>query len=195
MHIFMPKRVFIVHGWGGYQAEGWFPWLKRELEERGFKVSIPQLPDADKPRIEKWIPALAEVVGAADANTYFVGHSMGCQAIARYVATLNHPVGGAVFVAGIFKLLTGLEDDPDVQETDRHWLEAPLDFEKVRVNLGKSIAIFSDDDPYVPLDNQDDFHDKLGSKIIIEHGKKHFSGRDGLRELPVVLQAMSELVK
>lgn len=191
----MPKRVFIIHGWGGYQTEGWFPWLKRELESRGFEVFIPHLPDADKPRIQKWIPAIAEAVGVPDKDTYFVGHSMGCQAIARYIETLDRKVGGAVFVAGFFKRLTGLEDDLDVQETDRHWLEAPLDFEKVRENLGKSVAIFSDDDPWVPLDNQDTFRDKISSKIIIEHAKRHFSGGDGIKELPAVLTAVEELIQ
>ena len=190
----MSKRVFIIHGWGGYQTEGWFPWLKRELEAKGFQVFIPELPDTDKPRIQKWIPALAEVVGTADENTYFVGHSMGCQAIARYVEILDRRVGGAVFVAGFFKRLTGLEDDPEVQETDRRWLEAPLDFGKARQNLGKSVAIFSDDDPWVPLDNQDDFRDKLGSKIVIERGMRHFSGSDGLKELPAALRAVEEIV-
>ena len=189
----MPKRVFIIHGWGGYQTEGWFPWLKRELEGRGFLVFIPHLPDADKPRIQKWIPALINAVGIPDKDTYFVGHSMGCQAIARYVETLDREVGGAIFVAGFFRRLTGLEDNPDVQETDRHWLEAPLDFEKVRARLGKSVAIFSDDDPWVPLDNQDDFRDKLGSKIIIEHAKHHFSGSDGINELPAALHAVGEV--
>jgi hypothetical protein len=27
------KRVFIIHGWEGYPEEGWFPWLKKELEK------------------------------------------------------------------------------------------------------------------------------------------------------------------
>ena len=26
------RRVFIIHGWGGYPEEGWFPWLKKELK-------------------------------------------------------------------------------------------------------------------------------------------------------------------
>ncbi|MDP3685490.1 MAG: alpha/beta hydrolase [bacterium] len=194
----MKKRVFIVHGWDGYPEEGWFPWLKKALEAKGFEVFVPQLPDAGNPRIEKWVPKLAKVVGTADEQTYFVGHSIGCQTIARYLETLPDGVrvGGAVFVAGFFKHLAGLEDDPDVQETAKHWLGAPVDLEKVKFHLPGSVAIFSDDDPWVPLDNQDDFREKLSSGIVIEHNKGHFSGgRDGTKELPIVVEKLLELSK
>jgi len=191
----MKKRVFIVHGWDGYPHEGWYPWLKKELEAKGFEVSVPQLPDSGTPRIPKWIPALAEAVGIADENTYFVGHSMGCQAIARYLESLpaGTKVGGAVFVAGFFKHLSGLEDDPAVRATDKHWLGAPISLEKVRTHLNKSIAIFSDNDLWVPLDNQDDFREKLGSKIVIEHQKGHFTGSEGTIELPAALESVLSL--
>ena len=193
----MKKRVFIAHGWDGYPEEGWFPWLKKELEVKGFEVFVPQLPETGSPRIDNWVPKLAEVVGVADENTYFVGHSMGCQTIARYLKTLPKviKVGGAVFVAGFFKRLTGLEDDLDVQETDKHWLETSLDLEKVKSHLPKSIAIFSDDDPYVPLDNQDDFRDKLGSEIIIKQKMGHFSGSNGITELPIVLESVLKITR
>ena len=194
----MKKRIYIAHGWDGYPEEGWFPWLKKELEAKGFDIYVPQLPEAGSPRIHNWVPKLAEVVGTADENTYFVGHSMGCQTIVRYLESLPEGVkiGGAIFVAGFFKRLTGLEDDPDVQETDKHWLGTPLDLVKVKSHLPKSVAIFSDNDPYVPLDNQDDFRDKLGSEIIIEHKKGHFSGgSDGVTELPIVLQSILKLAQ
>ncbi len=194
----MTRRVIIVHGWDGSPRDGWFPWLKKELESQGFLVALPQLPDPGKPRITTWVPQLAETVGTADAQTYFVGHSMGCQVIARYLATLpaGTHVGGAVFVAGFFKRLTGLEDEPEQLETNRHWLGAPIDLERVRIHLPKSVAIFSDDDPWVPLDNQDDFRDTLGSEIVIEHGKGHFSGaRDKAFDVPVVLEKLLALVK
>lgn len=143
------------------------------------------------------MPKLAEVVGTADENTYFVGHSMGCQTIARYIETLPEgvKVGGAVFVAGFFKRLSGLEDDSDVRETDKHWLGTPLDLEKVKSHLPKSVAIFSDNDPYVPLDNQDDFRDKLGSEIIVEKNMGHFSGSNGITELPVVLNSILKIAQ
>lgn len=194
----MAKRVFIVHGWDGYPEEGWFPWLKRELEVRGFVVYIPALPDAANPRIETWVPALAQAVGVADEQTYFVGHSMGCQTIARYLAALpvDVRVGGAVFVAGFLTRLSGLEDDPDVQATDRHWLETPLDLSQVRSHLPASMAIFSDNDPFVPLDNQAGFREQLGSTIVVEHDRGHFSGpTDNVTELPVVLDALVRIAQ
>jgi predicted alpha/beta hydrolase family esterase len=193
----MAKRVFIIYGWDGFPEEGWFPWLKRELEAKGFEVFVPQMPDAGNPRIEKWVPAVASIVGSPDEETYFVGHSMGCQTIARYLESLPEGVvvGGAIFVGGFFKHLTGLSEDPKEQEIDRHWLEAPLDLDKVKTHLKASMALFSDDDPFVPLDNQDDFRDKLGSEIIIQHGKKHFSGHSGTLEIPVVLEKLLEMVK
>lgn len=192
------KRVFIVHGWDGYPEEGWFPWLKKELKARGFNVFVPQLPKPEEPRINNWVPKLKEVVGNPDEQTYFVGHSMGCQTIARYLENLsgNVMVGGVVFVAGFFKRLTNLEDEDMVRSVSKEWLTTPLDFAKVKKHLKNSIAIFSDNDPFVPLDNQDDFRNLLGSKIVMEHNHKgHFSGSTGTIELSVVLEAVLEIAR
>jgi uncharacterized protein len=193
----MKKRVFIVHGWDGNPNENWFPWLKKELQDRGFEAFVPQLPNPENPRVYNWIPKLAETVRKPNEQTYLIGHSMGCQAIARYIESLpdNVKVGGAVFVAGFFKRLTGLEDTPGDRETDRHWLDTPPDLKKIKSHLLKSIALFSDNDPYVPLDNQDDFKDKLGSKIIIEHKMFHFNERYGITKLPIVLKSLLEIAK
>ena len=189
------KRIIIVHGWDGTPKEGWFPWLKKELEARGFHVVVPQLPDAESPRIQKWVPALTVAVVEVDEGTYFIGHSMGCQTIARYLEELpeGKKVGGVVFVAGFFKRLTGLENNSEEQETNKHWLKTPLNLAKVKSHLPQSVAIFSDNDPYVPLDNQDDFKDKLGSEIIVEHSMNHFNESSGFLKLPVVLESVLKL--
>lgn len=193
----MQKRVFIVHGWDGYPEEGWFPWLKKELEIKGFVVFVPQLPQPGEPRINNWVPKLREVVGIPDEQTYFVGHSMGCQTIARYLESLpeDKKVGGTVFVSGFFKSLTNLEDEEDVRSVANEWLTTPLNLEKVKNHLPKSVAIFSDDDPYVPMENKEDFINKLGSKIIVEHSEGHFSGSTGIVELPIVLDSLLEIAK
>lgn len=191
------KRVIIVHGWDGYPQEGWFPWLKTELEKRNFEVLVPQLPQPKVPRIENWVPKLTETVGTPDENTYLVGHSMGCQTIARYLETLpeNVTVGGVVFVAGFFKRLTKIQEEGEETVAIAHeWLETPLDLQRVKSHLSGSIAVFSDNDPFVPLDNADDFRDKLGSEVIIKKGMGHFSGkRDNIFELPIALESILKL--
>ncbi|MFH1315474.1 MAG: alpha/beta hydrolase [Candidatus Uhrbacteria bacterium] len=193
----MPNKVIIIHGWDGFPEEGWFPWLKNELESRGHEVIVPVMPNANEPRINKWIPAITEAVGQTDENTYFVGHSIGVQAIARFLQGLPEEtqIGGAVFVAGYFKHLTNIEDDPIEKSVVKEWLETPTDLNAVKEHMKQSVAIFSESDPFVPLDNQYDFKDKLGSEIIILQGPGHFSGpSDNCMELPEVLDSLLRIM-
>lgn len=136
------KRAIIVHGWGGTPQEGWFPWLKKDLEKKGFSISVPQLPDTEHPHIKTWVPALAVAVGTPDQETYLVGHSMGCQTIIRYLETLKEgkKIGGAVFVAGFIRPLTGLTTAEE-KEIDREWTLTPINFDGVRSRLGRSKVI------------------------------------------------------
>jgi predicted alpha/beta hydrolase family esterase len=91
------------------------------------------------------------------------------------------------------KRLTNLEEDTEVQEIANEWLTAPVDLAKVRERLNKCVAIFSDNDSYVPLDNQEDFREKLGAEIIIEPQRGHFSGSQGVTELPSALEAVLKI--
>jgi len=186
------KRVFIVHGWGGFPEEGWFPWLKRNLEKNGFQVQVPAMPEPAYPKIEPWVSHLSKIVGAVDENTFFVGHSIGCQTILRYLESLpaDKKVGGAVFVAGWFTLMN-LKTDEE-KEIAKPWLETPIDFEKVKHHTKKFFAVFSDDDEVVPQENKKLFEERLGAKTAIEHKKGHFSGSDGVTELPSALKAVLE---
>ena len=189
------KKVYMIHGWDGTPEESWFPWLKKELEAKGFEVIAPQMPDADLPRIEKWVPALKSIIKDPDENTYFVGHSMGCQAIVRYLETLPSEtrIGGAVFVAGFLRHITNLEQEPDVLDVDREWAETPIDFAKARSCLSKSVAIFSTNDLCVSLDNRKDFQQKLGSEIITLQNKGHLNDDDDVFKFPEALSAVLKM--
>lgn len=187
------KRAIVIHGWDGTPEVGWFPWLKSELEARGFQVSIPQMPSAEEPRIHNWVPAVAEAVGTPDEDTYLIGHSMGCGAIIRYIESIpkGQKVGGAVFIAGFFRPLTGLTKEEE--EVDREWYETPIDTEKVKNKIGKSFALFSDNDPWVPVENAEDFRDRLGSEVLIQHNQSHFNEGAGFTELPIALEKLLEI--
>ena len=188
----MEKRVFVVHGWEGSPEEGWFPWLKDELTKKGFDVNVLPMPNSEEPKIEEWVSFLAKNVGKADSKTILVGGSIGCQTIWRYLETLadDEKIAGAVLVAPWTKLKPAATEDEESKEIAKPWLETPIDWGKVRNKAGRFIAIFSDNDPYVYLEDGKFFEQKLGAKVIIEHEKGHFSGDDGITSLPSARDAV-----
>lgn len=151
-----------------------------------------EIPDTDNPKIEAWVPHLQKRVGLCDKNTFFVGHSIGCQAIMRYLEKLpaEERAGGVVLVAP-WLILSNIEGQED-RMISSPWINTPIDFEKVKNNAKKIVCIFSDDDPYVPIENADAFSEKLAAEIILKKGKGHFSPEDGVNELPVVLEKITE---
>ncbi len=194
------KRVFIVHRWGGNPREPWFVWIKKELEKRNFKVIIPKMPNTNHPKINSWVNHLKKVVKNPNKDTYFIGHSIGCQAILRYLQTLNKKIGGCVFVAGWFNLSEySYKEEPENEQESRKiakpWVSSKIDFNKIKRNSKKIVAIFSDNDPYVPLDNIKIFKNKLKAKIIIEHNKGHFDPDSNIKKVPSALKAVLKISK
>ena len=185
------KRVFIVHRWSGNPEADWYPWLKGELQKAGFEVHVPKMPDTDKPVIEAWVGALAAEVGAVDAETYFVGHSIGCQTIMRFLERQNARAGGAVLVAGWVNL-ANLED-AETKEIAEPWIETSINFGKVQ-GVCKIAVFLSDADPYDCYDeNKDTFERNLGANVITVRGAGHFTEADGWSEAPSVFDEILQM--
>ncbi len=182
------KRAIIVHRWEGRSHDDWRPWLTSELKKSGYEVHAPDMPDTDVPVIEKWVGKLTEVVGISDANTYFVGHSIGCQTILRYLETVDTPVGGAVFVAGWFNL-DNLED-ADVKEIAKPWIETPIDLKKVRSVLPVSTLLISDNDPYGCLEENKLKFSEITTKCTVVPSAGHFTADDGYTKIPNVMEEL-----
>lgn len=179
----MKKRVFIIHGWDGYPDEAWMKWIQGELMKRDFEVIAPQMPNAGEPKMEEWIPFVANLVGEPDENTYFIGHSMGTQTIMRYLESIYpQKVGGVVLVAGFFDLIN-LEDE-ESEVIAKPWIETSIDLEKVREIGGRIRVLLSDDDEWVELDkNKKIFEEKLGAEVIVKEKMGHFTDNMDLPEL------------
>lgn len=180
------KRAIIVHGWSGSSSGDFLPWAKQELEKLGYEVIVPNLPDTDNPKIEAWVPYLAQVVDEVRESDILIGHSMGCQTILRFLATLpeDKKIEKVILVAG-FVSLKGLDEKEQVIVSP--WLEIAIDLENLKTKANNFVAIFSDNDPFVPIEeNSAIFKEKLDAKIIVEHNKGHFN--DMPNECPDLLK-------
>jgi len=173
------KQVYLIHGWGGGpESESWFPWIKKELEKKGFKIHIPTMPNPNYPKIKEWVGFLEKNIKSVDKNTYFIGHSIGCQTIMRYLERLpkKNKIAGCVFIAGWFNLLETAYENPEEEKLiAKPWFETPINFEKIKQHTDNFLAIFSDNDPCVPLSDSKLFEERLNSKIIIKHNEVHFN--------------------
>lgn len=184
-------RIFIIHGYGGTPEEGWRPWLRVELEKRGHEVFIPAMPDTDHPRVGPWVKTIQEAVGEPKSDDLFIGHSLGCIAIIRYLETLTNDqtIGRSIFVAGFY------EDLGDDYAEIRSFLDHPVDWEAVRAHCPSFVVIHSRDDDAVPVARAENLAERLGVVLELHDGYGHFSGGDGLTELPLVLQKISDTLR
>ncbi len=190
----MPS-VVIVHRWGGDSECDWIPWLKAELQTRGVAVTTPDMPNTNAPKIEEWVPFLGIAAANADENTYFVGHSIGCQTVVRYLEGLpeGKKVGGAVLVAGYKDILDQLSTAAE-KEIMMPWKEAPIDWDRAKSHAGQIVCIISDNDPYVPVNEAQKFGIALGAKIVMDNGRGHFSDDDDVTQLPGLLQELLSMM-
>lgn len=191
------KRVFIIHGWGGKPDAGWLAWISKELSLKGFEVKAPIMPDSENPKIESWVSFLEKNIKNPDKNTFFIGHSIGCQTILRYLERLpkTSKIGGVFFVAGWFNLTEDTWDEDYTPEIAKEWIETSIDFNKIKKCTNNFVGIFSDNDPYVNLIDGDLFKQRLNTKNIILHKKGHISGEDGVKEFPILLNELLEMTK
>lgn len=186
-------KIWIIHGWSGYSDECWFQWLKKQLEERGHEVHVPQMPDADAPDITKWVSKMRDIV-EPDDQTILIGHSIGCQTILRYLEGICAKIKAAVFVAGFFNLIENSFEDQEDKDIAKPWLDIRIDADKVKLKAERIVAIFSDNDPHVPLSDAALFKERLGAETIIYPKMGHMGGSDNLTEFPELLNKIMELI-
>jgi predicted alpha/beta hydrolase family esterase len=155
------------------------------------------MPDPDHPHISSWVPYLSRLVVKSDADTYFVGHSVGCQTILRYVETLGDgvTVGGAVFVAPWLSLKEGSLETPEGVAIADEWLNSQIEIARVSVHLKRLSAVFSDDDQYINLSDSEILRKYLGAKIIVHPKRGHFTEFDGVTEVHAVLNELLNMAK
>lgn len=175
------KNVIILHGAGETPNSFWIPYIKARLEEKGYKVSIPQLPDTDNPNIERWLPVALEE--KYNEDTVIIGHSAGCPLILSVLETINLKIKKAILVAGY---------STPLPEGANKILQESYNWEKIKEHIREIIFINSDNDPWGCDDNQGRrMFDNLGGTLIIRHGEGHMGSdkfKQPYKEFPFLLK-------
>lgn len=162
------KNALIVHGTNGHSKENWFPWLAGEIQQKGFHVYVPDLPQPETPSIPVWNSFIRRK-WSFDNDSIIIGHSSGAVATLGLLQELpiNVKVNKVLLVAGF--------------TTDLDWdvlhelFTYSFDWQTIKSRAKKFVLFHSDDDPYVPLWHGEKLKKLLGAKLILMKGQKHFS--------------------
>lgn len=171
------KNALILHGTGATPESNWFSWLKKELEKKGYKVWLPQLPQADKPNLGRYSKFLLSRNWDFNQDSVIIGHSSGAVATLGLLQAL--PEGTKVdtcILVGTFNGSLGWDNLKDLEKVKFDW-------GKIKSKARKFIFLHSDDDPHCPLDHAKFQAKKLDGELIIKPGEQHFM----IEKLPFLL--------
>lgn len=159
------KNAIIIQGAGETQKSFWLPYVKKELEKRGFSVRLPQLPGNENPNIEKTLPFILKN-GTFTKETIIIAHSAGCPLALAVIQNLKIKIKQAILVAGYWRELP----PPGANNA----LPQRYDFSKIRKNVEDIVSINSDNDPWGCDDKQGkEMFDRLGGTLILKHEEGH----------------------
>lgn len=177
------KNAIILHGTSETDQSFWFPWLKRQLEENGYSVSIPALPATDYPDLKKWLPVAMKETYTPE--TTLIGHSAGCPLQLRVLENINVKIKQAILVAGYARPKSDDTKPEPILQDSYNW-------QKISQNVTDIIFINSDNDPWGCNDIEGRFMlDRLGKgKLIIMKGEGHMGSdtfKQPYKEFPFLL--------
>lgn len=182
------KTAYIIHGWGRDSNLAWIKNLEKKLKEKNFEVYAFDMPNTFAPKIEEWVKFLEQQINSENINeeTWFVGHSIGAQTIMRFLEKLHKhkKIKGCIFVAPWLNLINLEQEEMQIAHP---WINSKIDFGRILDHCNNFTCIFSNNDPYVHLDEADKFKTNLGAKIIIKKNQKHF---EEVENIPEVLEEL-----
>ena len=178
------KKLYLIHGKGANPEEGWFKFLKEEFSGNNWEVEAFNMPNTHCPKIEEWVKYLEENVSDIDENTYFLGHSIGCQTIMRFLEKLpkNQKIGGVIFIAPWFNLTDNSYESQEEKEIAEPWINLDMNYERVKRPTEYFFCIFSDNDPFVPSSDIELFEERLNAKTKVLENKGHFNELEEFKE-------------
>jgi predicted alpha/beta hydrolase family esterase len=182
-------RLCIVPRWSGGPDSDFYPWLRAQPAAcaRFDEILSPSIARPGEPTIAAWLESLREITaGLALDDTYFLGHSVGCQAVLRFLEQSSEEtrVAGVLCVAGWWTV-----DRP--WDSLRPWSDTPMDLGRVRAAGQRFSVLLSDDDPFTAdwRENERAWRERLGAEVRCVPGARHFNGA----EEPAVLDALLAL--
>jgi leucyl-tRNA synthetase len=162
-------NFIVLHGFTGSPDKNFLPWLKKELEKRGYKVNLPKLPNTDNPNIMEQADYVLKNC-KFDENTVLLGHSLGSVVALKVLEKLNKPIKKLITIAGFAQPST----------KNRYYnktIDWKFDFDKIKKNAKEVVLLRAKNDTAVFGERAEYLKNVLGSKVVdFQAERDHVTG-------------------
>lgn len=161
------KHAILLHGTGGSDTDYfWFADTKKHLEENGYEVWWPLLPNTNSPNLEGTRNFIEENLPSIDEESIIIAHSSACPLILRMMEFFQIPVKQVILVAGYYQSISD-ESNSMLPPKGFNWAE-------IKPKAKEIIFINSDNDPWKCTDEQAREAAKaLEAPLIVNFGQGH----------------------
>jgi uncharacterized protein len=159
--------VLVVPGWNGSGPEHWqtiwerkYPNFRR-VEQRNWT----------RPSVTEWVEQVDGDVQRTDSPIFFVAHSLGCLAVARWAAAAraSGPIAGAFLVAPPW-LMAGSQCPEELAAF------SPMPTERLPF---PSMLVVSENDPYLPIQLAYHLGHRWGAQLVEVGRQGHINVASG----------------
>jgi len=173
--------VYVLHGTFGNPYENWFGWLNSKLSEVGITCFTPHLPTPQGQTFDNWgriIDAYVESSLLSNKST-LIGHSSSSVFLVKYLADRQISVKSLITVCGFNSFISGMDEFDKLNSELYVTKEEEETFVKLQI---PTTCIYSNNDPYLPLDQLESFIKAINGEPMIVDGGGHFNTDAGYTE-------------
>ena len=173
----MEDNYFIIHGSFGSPFSNWFGWLADYISSENKQVYVPDFPiGVGYQNYNNWSELLKYYHnhGLINENTTIIGHSIAPIFISKFLIENKIKVKKLIFVCG-FNNYLGINEEYDAVNNSMYINNVQI----IKNYAEKIICFYSDNDPYVKMEDEKDFADKVATTQILLKNSGHINSESG----------------
>lgn len=180
------NNYLLVHGSFGSPFVNWFPWLRKQIEDKNLVVYTPDFPTGvGYQNYTNWKKVLEAYVNAGLINedTVIYAHSIAPIFVCHFLVSHKIKVKRLVFVCG-FNNYLGINEEYDNVNKSMYF----DNLEDVKQYSEEIICFYSKNDPYVKYEVEKEFADTIATKQVIIDDGGHLNAESGYIEFKQLLE-------
>lgn len=178
------KNVLLIHGFNGIPKV--FNYFKKELENKGYNVILPNFPVKKEITIDRYFKVFDEYRNLFNENLIVIAHSIGNPMFIKYISQNNYKIGKYISLAGFSKAYYNEEKDV-LNEKLKLIILTDKEKEDTIKLINERYSVYSDNDHIVPFELLESYCTDIRSKPILIKNIGHMGKKSGLETLPEVI--------